>query len=405
MSFLRRLFGQAEPPPDPDAVRSNPVERWQQVLQQGRDDMAGLRYPEATERLTDLVIDVGRLQGSAVEAYLPVVLGTLGECWFQASQADRALEPTRQALQRVRTSGDEEGIFAYLGNLYEMHRYLGQSDEAAACIEQLAALHEQKGHAAEARRYRKQALLVRTGEPLNRVVVDLAGQRYEVAEVPGGLSGSVKFLFERNRLTLRPAEALTSQGEREAGQGHYQQALALFLDAAKADPFAPHPLYQAALAYLYLDRPADAVDAYERTEELAPGWFQCRCEGWLARQVVSGRYDLELAKGVRVLEDGPLTPQVKLKVIEQALARFPDLAPLHLLHGRTHLALGRAAEAEASFRRGLGCAEEPDIQTRLLVELAALLPATEERNQLCRQALALDGNLVAAATATILLAQ
>src|SRR5207302_8479903 len=143
----------------------------------------------------------------------------LGECWFQLGQADRAVEPTRQALERCRQHGDQEGVAAYLGNLYEVHRYLGQGDEAAACAEQLAALFEQKGQAGEARRYRNQARLIRAGEPLNRVVIDLAGQRYDVDEVPGGLTGSVKFLFERNRLTLRPAQALTAAGEREASQG------------------------------------------------------------------------------------------------------------------------------------------------------------------------------------------
>jgi tetratricopeptide (TPR) repeat protein len=383
---------------------SNPVERWQQALAEARREMDQLRYQEAAARLTDLAIDVGRLKGSAVETYLPVILGSLGECYFHTGHAVRAVEPTRQALELVRKIGDPNGIAAYLGNLYELHRYLGQGAEAGACADELAQIHERQERTADARRYRNQARLVRAGEPLLRVIVDLGGQRYEVEEVPRGLAGTARFAFERNRLMLRPAQVLTEQGEREAGQGKFDSALAHFLDAAKADPFAPQPVYEAALTYLYLERPSDAAAAYESTEELAPGWFHCRSEGWLTRQIVAERYDLEDFQVLRALQEGMFDPQVKWQLIERALAKRPDLALYHHQHGKLLLAQNQTSDAEAAFRRGLACAEEPDIQTRLLVELAALASG-EERRRLCEQARQINGNLVAAATATLLLAQ
>ncbi len=384
---------------------SNPVQRWQQELEQARREMSQLCYQEAAQRLTDLAIDVGQLRGTAVDAFLPVILGSLGECYFQLGQMERAIEPTRQALQRVRQGGDVQGVIAYLGNLYEIHRYQGRGQEAAACAEELAELHQQQGRPGEARRYRNQARLVRAGEPLLRVVVDLGGQRYELEEVPGGLSGSVRFLFERNRLTLRPAEVLTQQAEAEASQGRFEAALAGFLEAARADPLAPQPVYEAALTYLYLGRPGDAIEAYDRTEELAPGWFRCRAEGWLARQIVAGRYDLDTFGALRALEEGSFSPQAKWQLVERALAAAPDLAALHHQRGKLLVAQGRNAEAEAAFRRGLECAEEPDITTRLLIDLAGLVEDAGEKRRLYEQARRPDGNLVAAATATVVLAQ
>ena len=33
----------------------------------------------------------------------------------------------------------------------------------------------------------------------------------------------------------------------------------------------------------------DAAEAYRRTEALAPGWYHCRTDGWLAEQIAGGR--------------------------------------------------------------------------------------------------------------------
>ncbi len=87
----------------------------------------------------------------------------------------------------------------------------------------------------------------------------------------------------------------------------------------------------------------------------------------------------------------------------RVLSRTPHLAPLHLLHGQNLNRLGRSVEAQASYREGLTCDPDPDTKTRLLVELGVLVADPAERVQLLQEAQALNGNLVAAATATLAL--
>ena len=57
------------------------------------------------------------------------------------------------------------------------------------------------------------------------------------------------------------------------------------------------------------------------------------------------------------------------------------------------------------FCAGPGLRREPDIRTRLLVDLAVTLDPGEERTRLLREAAALNGNLVAMATAALCLRQ
>jgi tetratricopeptide (TPR) repeat protein len=394
-SLLQMLFG----PPG-----TNPMERWQQRLQEARKLMSDLRYRDAVALLTDLLIDVRGLKGSGVDAFLPVTLGELGECYFQLAEAGRAVASTEQALEIARRIGDEEGINAYLGNLYEEYRYLEQAESAARCAGQLAEQHERLGQPDEARRYRNQAARVRAGEPRNRVVVEIDGRRLELEEVLGGIEGRVRFLFERNKLTLRPAEVLAGRGEKEGSHGRYEQALDFFREATRADPCAPQPHHEAGVTLLHLDRAVEAVEEYERTEELAPGWFHCRSECWLARQIVLGRYPHESFLLLRAVEDGGLASRARLSLLERGLAQAPDLALLHHLQGKVLAESRRPADAITAYRRALEYAAEEDVHTRILVDLAGLLDPGDERRRLLEEAVSRNGNLVAAATARIMLA-
>jgi tetratricopeptide (TPR) repeat protein len=392
-SLIQRLMG----PPE-----SNPIVRWQQSLQEARKLKEELRYAEAVEKLNDLLIDVRSLKGSAVDAYLPVTLGELGECYFQSGEGNKAIAPTEQALEHVRRVGDAEGIRAYLGNLYEMHRYLDQPQKAADYADQLADHLDRFNQPHEARRYRNQARLVRQGEPLNRVVLEMNGVRYEVDEVLHGIEGGVRFYFERNKLMLHSAEVLTQRGEKEASQGRFDEGLSLFREAARADPFAPNPHFQAAVTLMHLDRPSEAIDEYARTEELAPGWFHCRSEMWLAQQIVMGHCDIKLFLLLRIIEDAAdLTTAKRKQLIDQGLQQAPDLPFFHYQLGK--LLRDQPASAITAYRRGLTVADEPDIRTRLLVELAGLLDPGPERRALLEEALSLEGNLVAQATARLML--
>jgi len=60
------------------------------------------------------------MRGSAVDFYRPRVLGKLGIALFQAGDADRARDMTRQARDICRQLGDEDGVQAYETNLANM---------------------------------------------------------------------------------------------------------------------------------------------------------------------------------------------------------------------------------------------------------------------------------------------
>jgi tetratricopeptide (TPR) repeat protein len=392
--FLQRLMG---------SPQDNPLLRWQEGLRRSEALMAELRYGEARQLLSELLIDARGLRGSGVDTYLPITLGRLGECYFQARETEKAIGPMEQALDLCLRQGDAAGVAAYLGNLYEAHRYLEQAAPAAAYAGRLADVLDQQGRAEEARRYRRQSEIVRAGEPLNRVVAVIEGRRYELDEVGPLANQRVQFVFERNRITLRPATAATERGEQLGSAGRYDEALEAFRAAAQADPFDPHGRYQEGLTLLHLERYAEAVEAYAATEELAPGWFHCRSNRWLAQQLALGNLGQETFLALHVLEDAELPPKEKAKLAAQALSRTPRLAPLHLLQGKSLSRLGRSDEAQAAYRQGLACEPEPDTKTRLLVELGVLVADPAERVRLLREGQALGGNLLAAATATLAL--
>jgi tetratricopeptide (TPR) repeat protein len=333
-----------------------------------------------------------------------VTYGYLGECYFQSGDARKALLPTQQALQLSRHGGDTEGMIAYLGNLYEIHRYLGEPNKAADAAEELVVLFGEQGQSDEAERYRQQAQRVRAGEPLNRVIVSIDGRRMELDEVLAGTTGQVQFAFERNRLTLRPARVRTDQGEKLAHQGRFEKALAHFRHAAEADRYDPQCRYQEALTLLYLQRHGEAAEAYDLTEELAPGWFHCRSDLWLAQQLYLGKLPHEVFLIWHAVQDGPLPPAEKVRLAEKGLKQAPNLPLLLQPLGKNLRAVGRAAEAEAAWRRGLARAEEADIKTRLLVDVAAVTADTREKQDLLHEAIELNGNLVAAAMARVVLA-
>ena len=105
----------------------------------------------------------------------------------------------------------------------------------------------------------------------------------------------------------------------------------------------------------------------------------------------------------RQLEDGNQPPAQKVDLAEKALAKTPDVAPLYLFKGKNLLKLNRRHDAETSFRKGLTCVNEPDFKTRLLVDLALIVESAQEKSRLLNEAQELNGNLISAATAALVL--
>ena len=108
----------------------NPSLRWKVRFGEADALKAQSRFTEAGEILEDLAKGISSCRGSAVERYLPMVHGSLGECFFRSGRFDRAYETTRAALDGCQRSGDIEGIIAYCGNLAEICAVRGEADEA-----------------------------------------------------------------------------------------------------------------------------------------------------------------------------------------------------------------------------------------------------------------------------------
>jgi tetratricopeptide (TPR) repeat protein len=387
--LMARLMG----PPE-----SNPLAQWQQALARARELIADLRYDQARDQLATLLESMRGSSGTGVDRYRPIALGHLAECHFHAGHAAEAVPHLEQALALCEQSGDAEGLVAYLTSLFEAHRYLGQSGAAAGYADRLASVLKPTPGAA---RWKTRAAIVRAGEPLNRVVAVVNGVPCEVNEAQP--TGRIQFVYERNRITLQPAAVLTERGSEAAGAGRYKEALQLFEDAARADPFDPHARYLGALTLLHLKRYADAVEGYRRVEELAPGWFHCRADLWVAEHLASGGLPYEDFLILLVLQDGSVTPKEKVQLADHLLVRQPNLPSAHLHWGKCLMQLGREAEAREAFRAGLSANPDPDVRACLLVDLATTVSDAAERDALYREAADLNGNLVAAAAASLAL--
>jgi tetratricopeptide (TPR) repeat protein len=384
-------------------AQSNPLVKWQDALHQARELMNALRYSEARALLTDALIDSRGMSGTGVDRYLPITHGFVAECHFHAGALDQAVPHLQQALALCERSGDAEGIAAYLSSLFEAHRYLGQGERAAGYADRMAARFDAQGAVGDATRWRTRARIVRAGEPLNRVVAVVNGATFEVAEVRPVGDVRVQFVFERNRITLRPATVHTERGKELGSAGRHEEALEAFRAAAASDPSDPHSRYLEAFTLMHLGRYADAADVYRRVDELAPGWFHCRADLWVAEQLLFGRLDGQDLAALYLLEDGDMPPGEKVALAERLLVRRPGLPPAQLHLGKNLARAGREAEARAALRAGLVADPDPDVRTRLLAELGTLTEDATEREALYREAVALNGHLVAAASAALAL--
>lgn len=393
--MLQRMMG---PPAE------NPLLRWQETVERAKALMDGLDFEGALALLTPEAERIEGLSGGSADTMKAMTAGNLATCYFQLGRAGAALPLFQRALALCQEAGDAEGIVAYLDSLFEVHRYLGQGAEAAQAAGELAAVLKRTGPPERAHRFRKLAGIVQRGEPLNRVVADVEGVTLELDELPASGALNFRFSFRRNRPGLSRPTALVEHGRELAREGRFEEALALFAEAGRLDPHSPEPPYNAGLTLLHLERAREAVDAYDTVEALAPGWFHCRSDRWLAAGIAEGRIPYQAFGFLRALENPALDARERLQLARGAVRAAPQV-PEFKLHLARQLAAGdrRNPEAWQVFADGLQQAKEPDIRSRLLVEAATLLPPSAERDRMLQEALNPAGNLVAAATAWVLL--
>ncbi|MBX9693010.1 MAG: hypothetical protein K2Z81_11545 [Cyanobacteria bacterium] len=382
----------------------NPLVQWEHAIEEAREKLGHMDFVGAEETVRAIMAKNSKLQGKSVNGYLTVSLGLLGQTLFHQGKAREALEFATRANELCATERDMEGVLAYTATLYEINRYLGDSDQAAECASYLADFMRQSSQITEAMQWRRRAELARDGEPLNRVQIQLGDRVYELEDINALRFASMdaKFLFARNRISPALCESLCQSGVALAEEGNFELALEHFRKASSIDGFDPQPHYMRGLTLLNLRRYGEAIEAYETTENLAPGWFQCRSDLWMSKQLAGGRYNHDLLDAVCQIQDGDMPTQDKIQLCQEWLDRHADLACLHLFMGKSLQSLGRNENAYQFIRQGLIVAEEPDVRTRLLVAAATVAPPGPDRDWFLESAIELNGNLVSAAMARVL---
>ncbi|MCR9165904.1 MAG: tetratricopeptide repeat protein [Nannocystaceae bacterium] len=392
---------------------ASPLERWHEGLESAQTSLDEGRHRDAATLLQNIVDETDGVRGSWVDEYLPVTLGMLGGAYFNAGLVERASDPTSRALAMCRETGDEDGIVAYLTNLHEIRRYLGESEDAATLARALAERLE-SSDPNRAQRMQTRARIIEEGEPSLRVVVlppDGSGP-YELDQLDllapleqgaDSLLGGLRFAFERNRVTLGGCAHKLETGREFATHGRLAEAVASFEEAAQLDPWAPDPPYLRGLALAELGRFDEALLAYDRVEELAPGWHRVAEDRALVAAIAAGELESDALNIVREIEDGPRMPRAKIAVAHGALERFPALARLHFALGRAHWSVDEHEEARAAWRTALETADNASIRTRALAELGATALDSDEGVRDLHGAIEEDGELVASAMARVLL--
>ena len=199
------------------------------------------------------------------------------------------------------------------------------------------------------------------------------------------------------------AVLLTDLGKKLGEAGNLADALEKFQQATEIDPHDPDPVYQTGVCLLEMGAYAKARDSFEEVESLAPGWFHCRSDRWLAQSLEDGTVSDEEFRALRYLGDGRLPVEEALVIAKAAVAKYPGFAPLYLILGDLHRNRNENQQAIASYKHGLERVEEPDLESRLLCAIAGPLPkASTEREELVKRALSLKGSLVAQATAALI---
>lgn len=399
--LLRHLTGR-----DRAADEPTPIDRWHDSLERAQALLGEQRHAEAAALLQSIVDETAGLRGSWVDQYLPVTLGMLGTAHFNAGRVDDAVEPTERALQICESTGDVEGIVAYVSNLHEIERWRAHPEVAAELADRLSELLEES-EPARARRYRERARIVRAGEPLLRVVVVPEGSRTAIEldqlhELPEHGS-QMEFAFERNRVTLGGAAALVEQGRATAERGELEAALQLFDRAAAIDPHDPDPHYQAGMCLAELERFEEARARWQEVQVRAPGWYRVGEDLALTEAILAGDVDANVLRIVRELEDGPRPPRAKIAMARTALEHFGDMARIHHALGKAHFAVGEIDEARAAWLRALDTASNAGVETRTLTDLGATAIDPAKGRRWLHRAVDLSGDLVAAAQARVML--
>ncbi len=298
--------------------------QWEQGLAQADALVKEDNFDAARDLLTQIVNALRDVPGDGPVPFHAVTHGRLAHVLFSKGEVEPAAEHMRQALQLSEARAEEQGIAAGLRGMYEICRYQGKFAEAADYGDRLSAELAKLGKTDDAQFWTRQSARVRAGEPLCRVVFFVNDQQWEVEDVPRINEGRLRYGFVRNRPPLTLCEILVQRGMAAGSQAKFDEAMGHFAQAAKVDPHDPSAHYQSAVTLMHLQRPADAVVEYDITERLAPGWFNCRSERWMAAEIAAGRVEPPTFFILRTEEmpDASATWDQKLSLVDQAICAW-----------------------------------------------------------------------------------
>ena len=386
---------------DPDNV----FNRWNEQFQQATALAKDFRHAEAIEVAQSILLSMRNLRGSGLLHHQAMAHGMLGHLYFSINRLELAEGNYAQALSICQKSADAEGIAVYTQFLYDLCRYKGDPTAAAAFADQRAAIAGQTRDAAAATRWTTLAALCRAGEPANRVCAVVGDVTYELDDVPSiRENGKVSFIYVRNRPTLPLSEQYRQRALQHMSADRKDDGLADLREAVRVDPYNPAAHAHFGQALMMANRIPEAVDAYATAEEIAPGWYQVRSDLWLAQQIVAGSVPQEVFLLLLFVENEGVSARERLQIAQKLLEIVPHLAASHAAMATALEAAGRPADAAESLRQALACHPEPDLHTRLLLRSALAADNLAKKQALWRQAVDLNGNIMASAMARFALA-
>ena len=383
---------------------SNPFVVFDKWMEKLPERIQRLEFPDLIEDVKGFIEQSQELRGNSARQHEAILNGRLGELLFQSGAVADSLPVYQRAYKLCQDINDFEGEFAYLSCLVEVYRYL---DDRKMVLETAQAIRDsQVRHGLPTEEVDAKIRLFEQGEPLCRMVLRLGEKQLELDQVKKiGENETCQFLFVRNCMELDKSTILVQQAYELLSNGNQADALDKFLEAHEVDPRNPNPLYQAAACLMDMGMYAQARDTFEEVDRLAPGWFQCRTGKWIANEIEEGRVAGEQYLMLRLLQDGRdgFGQEEMIGMAEKAVEKFGDFAPFHAELGNILQQNDQPEKAIEVFLNGIEAAKEPDVESRLLVALAGLLPAeSPERKSLIERAASLEGSLMAEATIAIL---
>lgn len=382
------------------------TKKWRDQVAIAQNLMREMRFAEALPILQESLKEGDEVPSFGASSLRPITLGSIGECYFQLGQAQNAIEPMKEALALAEAQRDSEAIFQYVRSLYEIHRYLGDSATASTYAMHFSQALENCGELISASNWRHQSRSIVNGESAFRIVLRIGEELFELDDIPVVQTQTVEFLPMRNRTELAPSSALCEAGRELAEKGDVDEALKKFSLAIELDPFNHFPHYYSAAIYMHKGEFSRAVESYEKCEKLCPGWENSRAELWLARMLNQGRMQADAYQAAVAFGNEALPADERQKICQDMVRKYPDYAECFYRLGKIEALAGRFEAAKENLKQGLVKADDPDVKSRLLVDLALLTSDKQEKISAFQACLQTDNsNPIAKATAAYCLRQ